>query len=151
MKEFWIYQMEYTHKVIVQIVEQLSRQRCIQNTVKHLRWSVCKRQRGGGGASIRVLHNQGLCFQNQDTFFDFLKEQGRPPLSSLVQHIKCGWISINIPDYPKTSLRLFEQTVLIMPGLLIILHVQQDFEDTSGFKLPRILMWKTVMWKTVIR
>ena len=94
--------------------------RCIENTVKHLRWSVCKRQRGGGGgASIRVLHNQGLCFQNQDTFFNFLKEQGRPPISSLVQHMKCGWISINIPDYPKTSLRLFEQTLLIMPGLLI--------------------------------
>ena len=52
MKEFWIYQMEYTHKVIVQIIEQLSRQRCIENTVKHLRWSVCKKQRGGGGGGF---------------------------------------------------------------------------------------------------
>ena len=32
------------HKVTVQITEQLSRQRCVQNTVKHLRWSVLQKE-----------------------------------------------------------------------------------------------------------
>ena len=55
---------------------------------------------GGGielGPSIKAVYNQGLSFENQDTFFDFQKEQGRPPLSSLVQHIK---VWLNFHQYP---------------------------------------------------
>ena len=44
MPEFWMCPMQYIHKVIVQITEQLSRQRHIQNIVKHLRWTVLKRE-----------------------------------------------------------------------------------------------------------
>ena len=33
-----------THKVTVQITEQLSRQRRIQNTVEHLRWRVLRKE-----------------------------------------------------------------------------------------------------------
>ena len=32
------------HSITVQITEQLSRQSCIQNTVKHLRWSVLQKE-----------------------------------------------------------------------------------------------------------
>ena len=32
------------HKATVQMTEQLSRQGCIQGTVKHLRWSVLQKQ-----------------------------------------------------------------------------------------------------------
>ena len=41
MPEFWMCLMQYiAHKIILQIIEQLPRQRPIQNTAKHLRWSV---------------------------------------------------------------------------------------------------------------
>ena len=46
--------MQHIHKVTVQIVEQLSRHRLIQNTVKHLRWNILQMKSegvgGGGGA-----------------------------------------------------------------------------------------------------
>ena len=38
MSEFWTYLVQYIHKITVQITEQLSRQRRIQNPVKHVRW-----------------------------------------------------------------------------------------------------------------
>ena len=42
--------MQYIHKGIVLITERLSRQRRIQNTVKHLRWSVLQKNKGAGNA-----------------------------------------------------------------------------------------------------
>ena len=36
LKKFWMCLMQYIHKATVQITEQLSKQRRIQNTVKHL-------------------------------------------------------------------------------------------------------------------
>ena len=49
------------HKVIVEITEQLLRQRCIQKTVKYLRWSVLQKGRGEG-------------FWNQDTSINILSK-----------------------------------------------------------------------------
>ena len=40
MPEFSMSLMQYKHKVPVQIMEQLSRQRRIQNTIKHFKWSL---------------------------------------------------------------------------------------------------------------
>ena len=42
--------IQYIHKVTVQITEPLWRQRRIQNTVKHLRWSVLQKNKGAGNA-----------------------------------------------------------------------------------------------------
>ena len=42
--------MQYIHKGIGLITERLSRQRRIQNTVKHLRWSVLQKNKGAGNA-----------------------------------------------------------------------------------------------------
>ena len=41
--------------------------------------------------------DQGLSFQNQQTFFDFGKEQWRPSLSSLVERMK---VRMNFHQYP---------------------------------------------------
>ena len=71
------------------------------NTVNHLRLSFLQKAREGGfwnlDPSIKALHNQGLSFQNQDTFFVFQKEQGRSPLSSLVQRMQ---VWLNFHQYP---------------------------------------------------
>ena len=49
-------------------------------------------------------HNQGLSFENQDTFFDFQKGQGRPPLPppsyALVGVAEYAPVSLNISKYP---------------------------------------------------
>ena len=48
MQELEMCLIEYIHEVAVQIVEQLLRHRHIQNTVKHLRWSILQKAKWGG-------------------------------------------------------------------------------------------------------
>ena len=48
-------------------------------------------------------HGQGLFFQNQDTFFDFQKGQGRPPLSLLVTQL---WMWLSTHQYPWICLNI---------------------------------------------
>ena len=48
----------------------------------------------------------GLFFQIQDTFFHFLKRQGKPPLYPQLGASECGWIYINIPKYVLISMKM---------------------------------------------
>ena len=82
-----------------------------------------------------------LFFIKSGHFFDFQKRSWEVSPSHLVVH-QCGWICINIPEYPCISLKMQEETVLTMPDLwicLINLLFWQAFEDSSGSKCARVL------------
>ena len=71
-------------------------------TVKHLRWSVLQKAREGREGVELGPFDKGTStpepfFPKSGHLFDFQKEQGRPSLSSLVQHMK-GWL--NFHQYP---------------------------------------------------
>ena len=55
MPEFWMCLMLYIAKATVQITEQLSRKRGIQNTAKHLRWSVLQKECMSPGAQPEIF------------------------------------------------------------------------------------------------
>ena len=73
-------------------------------------------------------------------FFPFSKRVDEASSLLLVVHVSVT--EYEFPEYLWISLKMLEHTVLTMPWLwicMIILHVQQDFEDDSGSKYARIL------------
>ena len=86
-------------------------------------------------------HNHGISFQNHDTFLNFQKGQGRPPLSSLVARlsvVEYALTSLNMPKYPWKCLNKLFWLCQSSEICLVTIHVHQALEDASGFKYARV-------------
>ena len=120
-KLFWLwkgneYDWSKFHRVLNMLPRlniEAERDRRVQGTVIHLRWSVLQ----------KII----------------MPESWRA--SKYFQGWLSGSICINYSKYPELSLKMFEKTVLTMPVLwmYLILRVPLSFEDAWGSKYDRLL------------
>ena len=81
-------------------------------------------------------HNQHLSLKNQDTFFDFQKGQGWPPLSSLVVHL---WIWLNMYQYTWICLNILENAWINCSDYARALYMHDHLTCSTGFFMSQAL------------
>ena len=96
----------------------------IMNTVKHLRWSVLQKggvgELGGWGGGLVVKLGP----------FDFQKDQGRPSVSSLVQHMK---VWLNFHQYPWIFQNILGNVQINSSDYARTLNMHDHFTCLTGF------------------